>query len=530
MPSAKKIIGDKATNSHRKGTGIYKIQIRTEQHYSILSKSEYKKKLSENFLELEKQSPDIRAWKDWTVRVSFCKRSNSSENAEFEPKKLITGVRFILHPDFGFEEGITLKDPPYEINNVGFGSFEISIEIFPRRRGVFPKESVFYKDVSKRSKTIYHMLDLDAGHREWKTSRHEIEFVNPGSDFHDALEESGIDFLIKNLDDDDNEAEENNLGTKKSKKSKKDKKSSNGMTENYSQDSNFEPSPRKKEKKAKKNRTLIGESKKRKSEIPSISNNENFKKSKTNLSQTLQINSTSPGSINSIVSPTTTDTTSISTTTANTSDGPIKLKLKFNNLQGKTWTSSHPGSPNIMEKKIGQQESTTIPPSSILNQTAENFAPSAFKRVDSIQSLINENQTNNHTAISETADSNQILKELAMSDEVTTEDELTNLDLNNDSSNIITPSSDTNLIMTSKYSGSEISNSNQRTSSADLPAFESPIESYQGISSQQPIFYQGTANQMVSRVFQKVGKSKNRKSDHVTVCILPQKSHWSTKK
>ena len=32
------------------------------------------------------------------------------------------------------------------------------------------------------------------------------------------------------------------------------------------------------------------------------------------------------------------------------------------------------------------------------------------------------------------------------------------------------------------------------------------------------------------RVFQKVGESKNRKSDVVTVCILPQKSHRSTKK
>ena len=30
-----------------------------------------------------------------------------------------------------------------------------------------------------------------------------------------------------------------------------------------------------------------------------------------------------------------------------------------------------------------------------------------------------------------------------------------------------------------------------------------------------------------SRVFQKVGESKNRQSDDVTVCIIPQKSHWS---
>ena len=32
---------------------------------------------------------------------------------------------------------------------------------------------------------------------------------------------------------------------------------------------------------------------------------------------------------------------------------------------------------------------------------------------------------------------------------------------------------------------------------------------------------------VVSRVFQKVGKSKNRQSELVRVCILPQKSHWS---
>ena len=31
-----------------------------------------------------------------------------------------------------------------------------------------------------------------------------------------------------------------------------------------------------------------------------------------------------------------------------------------------------------------------------------------------------------------------------------------------------------------------------------------------------------------TRVFQKVGESKNRQSDDVTVCIIPQKSHWSS--
>ena len=32
---------------------------------------------------------------------------------------------------------------------------------------------------------------------------------------------------------------------------------------------------------------------------------------------------------------------------------------------------------------------------------------------------------------------------------------------------------------------------------------------------------------LLARVFRKVGGSKNRVSDDVKVCILPQKSHWS---
>jgi len=484
MPTAQKIISGPAKKAETKGSGIYKIQIKTEQTYNVLNKKDYKEKLSKKFRKMNRAYPEI-CWKDWTIKVSFCK---SSERAtDYQPEKLVAGVRFNLHEDYELPDGITVKERPYEINNRGFGSFNVDIEIFPRKKH-FPEFSEFRENVERRSRTVRHYLNLDAG-REWETSRHEIEYVNPGVEFHEALEESGIDFLVKNIEKSHDEASVNQSSQidapRKSKKSKKDKKERSSIgttflvTETESRDStNFTDSHApKKEKKSKKNKkdrqsvptptsieqnssinSISNNSKKRKSEIlpnnkydncaPDVKKMKKVKPSKSlpqditqvrNLTPREAVNS--PASLSSVVSNVSTnDTCSVSTTT---NSAPIKLKFKLNNGIFKDSWTSNPASPNInmMEGR------PKVPGAGHM---------SAFQRVESKQRIL-DTPTPSGPLVEEP---DNILND-GLSDE-----EITNLYDNNETDN----NSNTDIITPSSTEG--------RIHSIDLPNFESPNIDY----------------------------------------------------
>ncbi|XP_017481385.1 PREDICTED: protein AF-9-like, partial [Rhagoletis zephyria] len=100
---------------------------------------------------------------DWTLRL------NSFEN-KYDLKHFVEKVVFNLHNSFAKPKRV-IKEPPYEITETGYASFDVIIEVFFRNKAE-PRSIRFLYD-------LYIEMDKPV----YKLRRERLTFKNPSKDF-----------------------------------------------------------------------------------------------------------------------------------------------------------------------------------------------------------------------------------------------------------------------------------------------------------------------------------------------------------
>ncbi|KAJ5101800.1 hypothetical protein NUU61_004022 [Penicillium alfredii] len=104
--------------------------------------------------------------RSWSIEVWLV-----NDRGEMVPANLFDKVTYHLHPSFGARATQTFKNPPFRIQEEGWGEFDMQIEL-----------------TADKSHTINHDLNFAQTRYE---SKHVIVFKNPKPAFLAALRESG---------------------------------------------------------------------------------------------------------------------------------------------------------------------------------------------------------------------------------------------------------------------------------------------------------------------------------------------------
>ena len=214
------------------GQGRYLISVKTSQKLLYLDPTNYHSVLSQKFIDLnnraikESNTPKPLNWKKFNLKTVFRQRPG---RAQIKPNKIINYVTYELHPDF--DNNLRhVKEIPYETSDCAYGSFYICVQImFKKKAFGADVEKLGRSEQKNRIVEVQHYLNIDEDYDDTKSIEHNSScFIdNPGVDFHNMLEKSGIDYRVESVPILKPKKE------KKKKKNKSEKAIDNGQNANF---------------------------------------------------------------------------------------------------------------------------------------------------------------------------------------------------------------------------------------------------------------------------------------------------------